>query len=50
MKRSIAVLAVAMVGRAAGDAFQADQANWELEVMKPVEAGKLAFVKFLAPW
>ncbi|CAJ1343406.1 unnamed protein product [Effrenium voratum] len=39
-----------LLGRVAGDALEVTSDNWEEKVMKPVEAGKTAFVKFYAPW
>ena len=44
------MLRLAAVLLVAADAFEATSANWEEKVMKPVSAGKMAFVKFLAPW
>jgi len=44
----LAILA-ALVGTARA-AIEATEASWDKDVMKPVEAGKYAFVKFLAPW
>jgi len=50
MWRSLQLLAAVAVGRAAAEAFEATSENWDEKVMKPVKAGKMAFVKFLAPW
>ena len=43
-----ATLVASMVLAANG--FEATSANWEEKVMKQVDSGKMAFVKFLAPW
>ena len=50
MWRALAVAAVAGAIGAAGEALEATSENWDEKVLKPVKAGKMAFVKFLAPW
>jgi len=47
--RRAAILVAALLADGAA-AFEATSKNWEEKVMKPVESGKMAFVKFLAPW
>jgi len=48
--RSFTLLAAVAFGHAAGEALEVTEATWDEKIAKPVEAGQLAFVKFLAPW
>jgi len=50
MRRSIALVAAALVGTANGEAITLSQDSWEKEVTQRVNGGGFAFVKFLAPW
>jgi len=49
MRRAAILVAVALLADGTA-AFEATSKNWEEKVMKPVNSGKMAFVKFLAPW
>ena len=49
MWKLLAVAACGAIG-AAAEAFEATSENWDEKVLKPVKNGKMAFVKFLAPW
>ena len=44
------VVSATLCARGAAEALEATSENWEEKVLKPVKAGKMAFVKFLAPW